>query len=126
MGLREDLKTASLAAIERELVTLPKTGLVVQVRGLMFGELSRIGKAADGKGDTLTIALAVEDPATNELLWNPNALDSANEIVLLHGSDVRLLIETINRLSGVDEEGNESTSDSTGSISPSDGPSVVA
>jgi hypothetical protein len=126
MGLREDLKAASLASIERETITLPKTGLVVQIRGLMFEELSRIGKLKGWKSDTTMVALAVEDPATGELLWSPNALDDANEIGMLHGRDVRLIIDTINRLSGVDEEGNESGSESTGSTSPSDGLSVVA
>lgn len=126
-ALREQIRSGSAAQVVREPVCLPKCGAAVQVRALMLGERLRINGLGGKERVTTTIALATEDPGTNKLLWNPNDLNDMTEIEGLHGDDGAVLIETINRISGIGEDSRKQGKDSSAENenSPSSSPSAT-
>jgi hypothetical protein len=99
-ALRDQIAAASAAGVERERVVLPKSGLEVQLRGLLAGEVARAGKS-DRKADVL-IALAMEDPADNEPMFNANDRNDLDAIAAMSTVDHTIAVDVINRLSGID------------------------
>jgi hypothetical protein len=103
MSLKERIAEKSAALVQRETITLPKCGEVVVVRGLMQGELSRVNAAPEAQRGTVVICLATEDPANpGKPLWNVNDLHDQEAVGGLHVDDAALIINTHNRLSGLD------------------------
>lgn len=101
MSLREKLNTRSAELVKRERVTLPESGLEVQVRGLMQGEVRRSGEHA--RATAMQIAFSVEDPETGNLVWNPTDAGHLDEIDGLHTIDSAVILEASNRLSGMEQ-----------------------
>lgn len=102
-SLRDQIRARSAELVKREKVTMPKSGVEVQVRGLMVGEVRRAGdhkRPAD-----VQIALSVEDPETGKQVWNPNDLNDLDEIAALHAVDAATLLRMSDRLSGMAELG---------------------
>lgn len=122
MSLKEQLKTKSASLVRRETLTLPETGLEVQVRGMMFGEKERVAEHAGFKQSAMMIALTVEDPSTGKPIWNANAAEDQQEIAGLPIADTVAIVEAIGRLSGFSGQGKGSPGTES-SPSPSDEPS---
>jgi hypothetical protein len=126
--LKERVKSKAHAWVRRELVELPDTGETVQVCGLVTGEISRITEAKGTDQSVIQVALGTEDPASGEKLWNANSLPDRKEIEALPPRDTLMIVEAINRLSGVGEkareEGNERSTEVRSSTTSS--PSVSA
>lgn len=104
MSLRDELKSASAALVKRRTITLPESGKVVEVRGLMLGQMNRVGEQkGQGKQVATQICSCMFDPDTGEQILNPG---DANDIEIANGLSVRdgsLIIETCNELSGIGE-----------------------
>lgn len=124
-SLREQIKARSADLVKREKVKLPESGVEVQVRGLMAGEVRRSGEHK--RSADVQIAISVEDPETGKQLWNPNDLHCLDEIAGLHSVDVATILEVSNRLSGMDRLGKMASppneSGSSLSLTPSAEPS---
>lgn len=133
MSLRDDIKSKNATLLKRRTRTLPDSGLVVQIRGLMLGELHRITDCKGSAKQTATqIGLVLEDPNTNQPIYNVGSQDDLNEIHAFTINDGALIINTSNELSGIGKaavaEGKEnsepekssSTSSPSDSASPSD------
>lgn len=125
MSLREQIKTRSADLVKRERVTLPESGVEVQVRGLMAGEVRRCGEHK--RGSDVQIALSVEDPESGKAIWNPNDLNHLDEVAALHTVDTAVILAASNRLSGMDRLGKlfspQTESGSSSSPTLSDEPS---
>lgn len=120
MGLKERLKEKSASLVERELVTLPRSREVVRAKCLMSGEQLRCGAAKPERQPLLFIALGTEDPETGKPLWNPNSLDDIESIEALHGDDMKAILDTVRRLSGMDPKAAEDDAkNSEGTLSSS-------
>lgn len=119
--------------VQRETVTLPECGVTVRVRGLTAGEAHRCGSEKGFKQVATQIALAVEDPNTEQPLWQAHVLEHVQEIEALHPIDCATLVKKINELSGggklkamlPDRSNDSAETTSSGSPSPgsSDAPS---
>jgi hypothetical protein len=107
VSLKESIFVASRAAIKRETITLPVAGVAVQVRSMMTGEVQRISNAAAEKQGVVEIALATEDPATGDLIWNVNDLADRTAIEGLALADSTAILELANRLSYIGTENEE-------------------
>lgn len=107
MSLKERLKSKAHEWVRRESLTLPETGEVIQVRGMVMGEVNRINQAPKDAQEFVQVALSTEDPETGKPLWNPNSLDDLNEIRALPPMDVVKICERGNVLSGVSKEAEE-------------------
>lgn len=109
MSLRDRINQKSTSLVRRETITLPATGEVVQVRGMMFGEKERVAELSGFKQSATMLALTVEDPETGKGFWNPNDQKSLDEIAALPIPDTQAIVEVINRLSGFSKEGNDNS-----------------
>jgi hypothetical protein len=107
MSLRDRLKNKNPSLVKRVQVLLPDAQETVQVRSLMLGEKSRIGEKSGFAAVATMIALGLEDPDTNQPMYNPNSLDDHNEIALYSGRDSDLIVETMMEISGMGEKGKK-------------------
>lgn len=132
MSLREQLKAKNATLIKRRIITLPDSGIEVQVRGLMLGELHRITDAKGTAKQTATqIGLCLEDPVTGVPVYNVGSQEDINEIHGYSINDGTAVVNTSNELSGIGkaaiEEGKEIStpekSSNTSSLSDSTPPS---
>lgn len=107
MSLLDQLYDKSLSLVRREELTLPASGITVRVRGLMTDQLSRINAATKENQLFVQTALATEDPATGQPIFNPNDASHREKFGALHSEDVTAISELANRLSGVGTEARE-------------------
>lgn len=119
MSLKEQLHSKAASLLRRETITLPVTGLDVQVRGMMFGEKERIAELTGFKQSATMLALCVEDPATGKPLWNPAAREDHDQIAALPIEDSEEIVQAIGRLSTYRAEGNGSSGETTSGPTPS-------
>lgn len=125
MGLRDNLKAASVteAKTRTRIVTVP--GGDVEVRGLMSGDKIRVGEEQNAHGGrralSLLVALCSFDPATGRPIWSANDGGDLEEVANLDSSIFDPLKEAGLELSGLADEGAEGNapSSATGSSSTS-------
>lgn len=109
-NLRDRLVSKSEGLIQRETITLPKSGEVIVVRSLMSGEMFNINASKEQYRQAITIALGTEDPETGQPIFRSNDVHDLEAVGKLHWRDIKAISDAINRLSDTDEadaEGNE-------------------
>jgi hypothetical protein len=107
MSLKDRLKQKSDALVKREKITLPRTGEVIGVKGLMSGDLLRCSEHKGDRQSRLFVALGTEDPETGSMLWNPNDMNDLDAIGALHNDDMAAILNAVRRISGLEEEKEE-------------------
>jgi len=104
MGLKDRIKAKNASLVERETITLPKSGETVTVRGLMSGALLRINAATEAQRQLITVALCLEDPETpGALVYTPHSQEDLDAIGAFHQDDLVSIVQKTTKLSGVDE-----------------------
>jgi hypothetical protein len=127
MSLRDELRDIYLKrSMQRISVLLPFAQKRVNVRPLTLGERNRLGDKSSGQIASMILMLCVEDPETGDLLYNPNALDSAQDADLFAPQDSDEIVSVVLEHSGMGDkkgDGGKAQSDPTAlsnSSSPSD------
>jgi hypothetical protein len=118
MSIKDKLAQSS-SNLRREKVTLPRSGVEVQIRELVFGDLDRASYAKPELKNRGLIAAAVEDPETGKPVWDAKDYNDMEAIAALAKEDAEAILEAINRVSGIGEEGKENSAAIENSPSPS-------
>src|SRR4051812_23017765 len=93
------LLEVSKQRIKREKLTLP-SGVEIQVRGMLLGEMERLNNMPDNRRLSGMIALLVEDPDTSEPIYNAGDNADLEAIRALGQDDANTIMEAIGRLNG--------------------------
>ena len=113
--------------VRRRTEVLPDSGETVQIRGLILGEINRISDQPSIRQSLYQIALSLEDPTTNQHIYNPNVLEDIQEIEAFSPRDGMHIVEVSNELSGLgkkaEEQGKENYSETEAKSSPTSSPS---
>lgn len=108
MGFKDRIKAKNDTLVERETITLPRSGEKATVRGLMSGALLRINAATEAQRNLITVALCLEDPEVpGALVFLPHSQEDLDAIGAFHQDDLIAIVKKTTQLSGVDETQDE-------------------
>jgi len=101
MGLKDRIAEKSALLVERENVTLPKTGETVVVRTISLGDASRANAVDKELAGMAIVAFCTEDPAAPGVpLYNWNTQEDRQALAALDQADAMAIINVYNRLAG--------------------------
>lgn len=105
MSAREELRSIyQKRASERFPVYLPFADRTLQVRALTAGERRRLHGKDTATMGAMVVLLCLEDPETNELVFNPNDLPCHQEEDLFAPEDEDAIVQAVLTASGMGEE----------------------
>lgn len=104
--LLQELVSVSKGLRGTKEITLPMSGKTIHIKGLMTGELQRIGLEPKEKQLFVQMALSWVDDK-GQLVMNPNDLEDMEGFNEFHGTDTTFAANEINALSGQGTEAEE-------------------